>query len=119
MEKKLIGEDSSSFQDRLHWKFEIAQQTDGRWQLCCFANGAHLCVPDGKGGNKDFATAEECVVLFKNPTSTDDDWGGFLNKIKRALQGGESTLEIPDWLCDFELERLANEANWSPENSTP
>lgn len=119
MEKNLIGKPVMSYQDRLHRKFEISRQPDGRWLLCCFVPGAHLCVPDASGANKSFATAEECVALFRSPGSTDGAWVGFLNKIRRILQGGEPALEIPDWLSPSELEKLGRESNWSPDNSTP
>lgn len=117
MEKNLTGNPVTSYQDRLHRKFEISRQPDGRWWLCCFVPGAHLCVPDPSGANKSFATAEACVALFRSPGSTDEAW--FLNKIKRILQGDEPTLEIPDWLSPSELEKLGRESNWSPDNSTP
>jgi hypothetical protein len=117
MEKNLKGNPVTSYQDRLQGKFEISRQPDGRWWLCCFVRGDNLCVPDPNGTNKSFATAEECVALFRSPGSI--DWVRFLNKIKRILQGGEPALEIPEWLSPSELEKLGKESNWSPDNSTP
>jgi hypothetical protein len=119
MERNLTEKPVTSYQDRLHRKFEISRQLDGRWLLCCFVPGAHLCVPDANGANKSFATAEECVALFRNPDSTDGAWVGFLDKIKGILQGGEPTLEIPAWLSSSELQKLGGESKWSPDNSTP
>lgn len=119
MEKNLTGKPVTSYQDRLHGKFEISRRADGRWWLCCFVRGANLCVPDPSGANKSFATAEECVALFRSSASTDEAWVGFLDKIKRILQGGEQAFEIPDWLSPSELEKLGKESNWSPDNSTP
>jgi hypothetical protein len=119
MEKSLSGKPSATYQDRPHQKFEISRQPDGRWWLCCFVRGDTLCVPDPSGANKSFATAEECVALFRNPGSTDEAWVGFLDKIKRTLKGGELVLKVPDWLLPAELEKLGKEWNWSPDNSIP
>jgi hypothetical protein len=119
MENSLSGKPATSYQDRLHGKFEISRQADGRWWLCCFVDGANLCVPDPSGANKKFTTAEDCVALFRNPASTDEAWVGFLRKIKGILQGGKPTLEVPAWLSLSELKELGKESNWSPDNSTP